>query len=457
MPLFEYESRIEAPAEHVYAWHMRAGAFERMTPPWERVRVLRHDPIADGNEVVLTVRVGPRQRMWVSRFEAVTPGRSFRDVQVRGPFQRWVHTHRMEPDGPDACRLIDHIDYDLPGGRLGRMVAGGCVADRLRRGFMVRHRTLADDLAAHRRAADYQNMNVLISGAGGLLGSALAPFLSAGGHTVWRLVRTTSDAAANTIQWDPAADRLDAYPLEGLDAIVHLAGENIAAGRWTDEKKQRILSSRVNSTRLLCETAARLDRKPKVMLVASAIGFYGDRGDAWLNEQSESGGGFLAKVCRVWEEATEAAVDAGIRVVNLRFGAILSPRGGALAKMLPPFKLGGGGVLGSGRQIMSWIAIDDAVGATHHAMHTTRLEGPVNVVSPEPVSNCEFTRTLGSVLRRPTIMPLPAPAARMMFGQMADELLLASAQVEPWKLRATDYPFRFPDLRGALRHLLGRV
>ena len=299
-------------------------------------------------------------------------------------------------------------------------------------------------------------MQIAISGSSGLIGSALVSFLTAGGHRVFRLVRGIAPGA-DSIRWDPAVGVRDVALLEGLDGVVHLAGENIGAGRWTARRKAEIRRSRVEGTRRLCESLARLAKRPKVLVSASAVGFYGDRGEEALNEESPPGNDFLAQVCREWEAATAPAATAGIRVVNLRFGVVLSPAGGALKKMLLPFKLGAGGRIGSGRQFMSWIALDDVVGAIHHALITQSLAGPVNAVAPSPVTNAEFTRTLARVLRRPAIAPVPAFALRLAFGEMADALLLAGQRVLPTRLQASGYTFRFPDLEGALRHLLGRA
>ena len=299
-------------------------------------------------------------------------------------------------------------------------------------------------------------MKVLLSGASGLVGSALIPVLTGGGHQVVRLVRSQPSDEVSEVRWDPEAGDIAAAGLKGVEAAVHLAGESIAAGRWTAAKKARILESRVKGTRLLAETLAELKRPPKVLVSASAVGYYGDRGEETLREESASGSAFLSDVCRQWEAATEPAAAAGIRVVNLRFGVMLSSVGGALPRLLTPFKLGVGGRLGSGKQFMSWIAIDDVIGAILHALGTETLRGAVNAVAPEPVTNREFTRTLGRVLGRPTVFPMPAFAARLAFGQTADELLLASQRVEPAKLLASGYLFRFPDLEAALRHLLGK-
>jgi len=301
-------------------------------------------------------------------------------------------------------------------------------------------------------------MRVLISGASGMVGSNLLHTYVFDGETPAILVRREPQPNEDwdEIRWSPDDAYLDAGSLGEIDAIVHLAGEP-RPGQWTLEKKAQIRNSRIRTTRLLARTAANMDPKPKVMVCASATGYYGDRGDETLDESSTPGDGFLVKVAREWETATQVATDAGIRVVHVRFGIILSPEGGALAKMLTPFKLGFGGVVGDGKQYWSWISIDDAIGAIHHAMMTDALFGPVNVVAPNPVTNHEFTKTLGRVLGRPTILPMPAAAAKLALGEMADELLLASARVVPNRLTETNYPFRHTDLEAALRHLLGQL
>ena len=297
-------------------------------------------------------------------------------------------------------------------------------------------------------------MKVLISGATGMIGSALTRELESKGHQTTRLTR--SPGSADDVGWDPSAGEIDASRLEGVDAVVHLAGESIAEGRWTAERKRRILESRRQGTGLLARTIANLSEPPGVMVGASAVGYYGDRGNELLREDSGPGNNFLAEVCQVWEKAADPAREAGIRVVHTRFGVVLSPKGGALGTTLPIFKLGGGGRIGSGRQYWSWVALDDVVGSIIHALENDSVEGPVNVGSPDPLTNAEYTKVLGKVLNRPTVFPLPAPAARLMLGEIADELLLASARMEPAKLKETGYEFRYPELEDALRHLLGR-
>ncbi len=297
-------------------------------------------------------------------------------------------------------------------------------------------------------------MDVLVSGSTGLIGSTLVSALEEGGHRVRRLTRS-GGSSEDVVQWDPSAGEIVAGRIEGVDAVVHLAGENIV-GRWTDAKKARIRDSRVRGTRLLAETLARLPTPPAVMVSASATGYYGDRGNELLSEESAPGDNFLAGVGQEWEAAADPAREAGVRVVHPRFGIVLSTEGGALGTTLPIFKLGVGGKIGSGRQYWSWIAIDDVVGAILHVLTKDSLEGPVNVTVPDPLTNAEYTRVLGRVLGRPTVFPLPAPAARIMLGQLADELLLASQRIEPARLKETGYSYRYPELEGALRHLLGK-
>jgi uncharacterized protein (TIGR01777 family) len=298
-------------------------------------------------------------------------------------------------------------------------------------------------------------MKVLVTGATGLVGSALVPVLTANGHEVFRLTRSEAKQG-NDIHWNPTSRDLPKARLEGLEAVVHLAGENIAASRWTKTVKERLRTSRVDTTKFLCDTLAQLQQPPKTLVCASAIGYYGQRGAEILTESTSPGTGFLADLCRDWEAACEPARKLGMRVVNLRIGVILSPKGGALAKMLTPFRMGVGGVIGSGRQYWSWISIDDVVEAIHTSLTNPGLSGPVNATAPTPVTNVDFTKTLGTVLGRPTIFPMPAFAARLALGEMADDLLLGSARVMPNRLSESNFHFQHPKLEGALRFLLGR-
>jgi uncharacterized protein (TIGR01777 family) len=297
-------------------------------------------------------------------------------------------------------------------------------------------------------------MKILVSGSHGLVGKALIKSLTTDGHEMVRLVRRELSFGAPEVEWHPDQGRIDAEQLEGFDVVVHLAGENIASGRWTGEKKRAIRESRVEGTSLLSESLARLSRPPSVFLSASAIGYYGDRGDELLTEKSAPGEGFLPSVCIEWENATKPAVEKGIRTVHTRFGIILDRAEGALAKMLPLFKMGIGGKIGDGKQWMSWIALDDVVNGLKFLIADTSTSGPVNFVAPNPVTNAEFTKALGRVLSRPTLFPVPAFGARLAFGEMADALLLSSQKVEPSVMQDRGFLFSWPTLEPALKHLL---
>jgi uncharacterized protein len=300
---------------------------------------------------------------------------------------------------------------------------------------------------------EIKGMKILIAGASGLVGSALGSNLKAEGAEVTPLVR--SAAKHGEIEWHPDRGSIDGPALEGFDAVINLAGDGIANGRWTEEKKRRIIDSRVKGTRLLSETMANLARKPKTFINASAVGFYGSRGNQLLDEESGPGEGFLAGVCRQWESATARAEQADIRVVKLRLGVILTKDGGIMGSMVAPFKLGLGGKVGSGEQVISWVAMDDVVAAISFILQDESLRGPINVVAPQPVTNEEFTKTLGRVLSRPTFMTMPAFAARLAFGEMADEMMLSSTRVAPKVLNDAGFKFQFPELEGAVRAMLG--
>ncbi len=296
-------------------------------------------------------------------------------------------------------------------------------------------------------------MKILIGGASGLVGTALIKALEPEGHEISRLVRY-APRNESEIEWSPDRYSIALARIEGFDAVVNLAGESIAEGRWTDDKKRRIRESRVKGTRLLGDALANLTVPPKIFICASATGYYGNRGDELLTETSAPGDDFLAEVCVEWEKATAHATEKGVRVVNTRFGIILDKEGGALGKMLPPFRMGVGGRIGDGKQWMSWIALVDVVDALKFVLANESVRGPVNFVAPNPVRNSEFTKALGNALSRPTIFPIPAFGMRLLFGEMADALLLSGARVKPAALEQSAYPFKYPELVGALRHVL---
>lgn len=450
---------LDAPTDEVFAWHERPGAAERLLPPWEPVRVEQApDSLHPGSRTVLRASVpGPVAPRLVAEQTGYQPPREFTDTQVSGPFSSWKHRHVFEPVDGERTRMTDEVTYELPLYRLGGSAVRAWVQSRLYRIFGYRHRQLADDLAAHRRARERGTgtLRVAVTGSTGLIGSALVALLRSGGHRVTRLVRR-EPTEGDEIFWDPGAGQIDADGLRGLDAVVNLAGAPMI-GRWTDEHKRRIRDSRVRGTHLLAETLAGMDGGPGVLISGSGINFYGrNRGQERLTEEAEPGTGFLADVVSGWEAAAEPARQAGLRVVHVRTGLVQSPAGGILRLQLPVFQAGLGGRLGPGSQWMSWIGIDDIVGIFHHAL-TSELHGVVNGTAPHPVTNAEFTRTLGHVLRRPTPFPVPRKAPSLALGEeAADETAFASLQVLPARAEESGYVFRHPDLEGALRHVLGR-
>jgi uncharacterized protein (TIGR01777 family) len=405
--------------------------------------------------VELRVHAGPVPTTWKLEHRDYIANQQFRDVLVEGPFTSWVHTHGFSPDGPQASVLDDHIAYELPLGGLGDAVAGGFAAGTLQRVFAYRHAVTLNDLERHAEFADRPRMRIAITGATGFIGSQLAAFLSTGGHEVLRIGRGAVRPGVVDVSWDPHRGQLDGRALEGVDAVIHLAGASIA-DRWSDAHKRAIRDSRVEGTSLLAHTLAGLSRKPRVLLSGSAIGVYGSRGDEVLDEGSHFGTDFLADVGRAWEAATAPAERAGIRVVHLRTGIVQGAAGGALAKQAPLFKLGLGGPLGSGTQWVSPIALDDHIGATHFCLMRDDIAGPVNLVAPDAVTNATFTKVLAHVLSRPALAPAPAFALRLALGrEMADATVLASQRVVPGALQAKGFRWRHASLEQMLRFELG--
>ncbi len=446
----EYSSVIDAPRAEVFAWHARPGAFARLSPPWQPMRLVTEAASLEDGRATLALPGGLR---WVAEHQADSydPPRRFVDAiggtgMASLPARiavRWRHSHEFEDVGNNRTRVIDRVDTPVPGSLLRPM-------------FAYRHRQLADDLAAHRLAAErgLTPKTIAITGSSGLVGAALTAFLRTGGHRVIALVRRTPDGDDER-RWDP--DDPDAELLAGVDAVIHLAGASIA-GRFSDAHRKAIRDSRIGPTRRLAELLGRADPRPSVFVSASAIGYYGyDRGDETLTEDSDRGDGFLADVVADWEDAAAPAERGGVRVVRVRTGIVQSPRGGTLKLLRPLFAAGLGGRLGDGRQWLSWIGIDDLVDVYHRALWDTELSGPVNAVAPQPVRNSEYTRTLARVLRRPAVLPVPPLGPRLLLGEQgARELACASQRALPDRLAAAGHRFRHPDLDGALRHLLGR-
>ncbi|MGZ3144328.1 TIGR01777 family oxidoreductase [Lentzea chajnantorensis] len=432
-----YSSVVDAPLDEVFAWHERPGAIHRLTPPWHPMSVVREASTLDGGRAVLGFPLGLR---WGAKHSGYAPPHRFVDELDSAPLRwalKWRHSHEFRAEG-DGTRMTDRVDTQVPGALL-------------RSTFAYRHRQVAADLAAQRaaRLAGDRPRTIALTGAGGLVGRALGPFLTTAGHRVVRLVRGQVNGPGER-RWDP--DRPAPDLLAGVDAVVHLAGASIA-GRFTGSHRAAIRSSRIGPTRALADLASAAG--VEVFVSASAIGFYGpDRGDEELTEESERGDGFLADVVADWEAASKAD---GVRVVTVRTGLVQSPAGGTLRIFHPLFAAGLGGKLGDGHMWQSWIGIDDLLDVYHRALYDTALSGPVNAVAPEAVRNSEYTKVLAQVLHRPALLPVPSFAPKVLLGdQGARELAQASQLVRPAVLTKAGHVFRYPRLDPALRHLLGR-
>lgn len=454
-------SPFDCSAEELGSWHFRPGAIHRLIPPWESIEVVREAaPLVDGAIAEIRIRKGPIRTTLLARHECVEPPQRFVDVQQSGPFRSWRHEHRFTSTGGRA-ELSDSIEFELPMGAVGRALLGGRMLAEIDRQFRFRHARTRADLMRHAELAARfgpARLRVGVTGASGLVGRQFCALLSTGGHEVIRFVRGKASGPSE-IAWNArdAENGIDPRALEGLDAVVHLAGAGIADARWTPDRKREILESRTLGTQAVARAIARCARPPKVLVSASAVGFYGNRPEGVMDESAGRGTGFLADVTAAWESATQAAEAAGTRVVHARVGVVLTASGGALRKMLTPFLLGAGGPIGNGRQGFSWISLDDAIGALLFAVRDESLRGPVNLVAPMALPQRGFASVLGRVLHRPSFAPLPAPIVRAMFGEMGQRLLLEGALVRPAALESHGYRFEHGSLEQALRFELGRM
>lgn len=457
MQTFRKSTTIAVPASKLSEWHLKPGAFQRLTPPWERVEVVEEPvEIADGSRAVIKTKIGPIALPWIAEHRDCDPGKSFTDVQIKGPFASWKHLHSFIEVDDQSSTLSDSIDYQLPLGILGRVFGGGFVRTKLERTFSYRHSLTKMDLERRSTEPVGPSLTVLVTGGTGMIGRALEGYLRMRGHRMRRVTRRPS--RPDDVQWDPAKGTFNLPADAKIDAAVHLAGENVAGGRWTDARRKRILESRRQGTQLLCEKLAALNQPPEVLISASGVNFYQTGTDEPVDESAPRGDGFLSDVCEVWEASTAAAEAANIRVVHLRLGVVLSPAGGALGKMLPAFQLGVAGRLGSGEQRMAWIALDDVIDIIHRAITDDRYRGTINGVAPDVITNREFTKSLAATLHRPALLPAPAMALQLALGkQMANETLLADLAIAPGKLESLGYPFRFPRISSALAFMLGRL
>lgn len=466
MSMFEAKTIMPCDGATLYAWHARPGALERLTPPWQSVRIAERKPGEDhpriGNGAIarLMIGVGPFELPWIAEHFDHDPPRQFCDRQLAGPFGSWSHTHRFHDLGGGRSELEDSIRYTPPAGPLGSMFLGGKLAKDLERLFWFRHERTRADLERHARATE--PMSIAIAGSSGLLGSALAAFLSTGGHRVIRLVRRTPEVdpidGIEQRRWDPGSHDISPAILADVDAVVNLCGANIARGRWTARRKAQVESSRVGPTQTLASAIAALPSadRPKLLINASGVHAYGDAGDEPLTEASDHGEGFLPALVKRWEAATKPAQAVGVRVVHARLGMVLGARGGALKSLLTPARFGLAGPIGSGRQWWPWIGLDDAIGAMHFLLSQSKLEGPVNICAPNAATANDVAGAIAEAVRRPSALGLPASAAKALLGeQMASEMLLGSTRAEPAALEAASFRWMHPTLLDAIGWELG--
>ena len=465
MPHKRFETHLDVSQQQLYAYHASGGAFERLVPPWDQIRILAwkggedtkslpdHQQFGDlstGTEVHLRVGPPPFALQLIARHTEHTKPSGFVDEQVSGPFASWKHQHRFIQKNGYRSTLVDELTYKTP-------IFGlfdSLVSSKIDSTFHLRHLRTAMDLSRFESYAHVGAKKIAITGASGLIGRNLSAFLRAAGHQVCHLVRRTP-RLPNEIQWNVKEGMIDTRSLEGIDAVVHLAGEPID-GRWTKAKKARVYNSRKDGTTLIAQSLANLERPPEVLISASAVGFYGNHPNAVADETTDPSDQFLGVVCKDWERAANPAREAGIRVVHPRMGVVLSGQGGALKKMLPAFLAGGGGKLGTGQQWMPWVSLEDVLGLLYTMIMDKSIEGPVNVVSPKPVKNAEFTKVLGTVIRRPTVIPVPKFAIKTLFGEMGETLLLEGRKVHPSVALNIGFKYQFEDLESALRFELGK-
>ncbi len=454
---YERRATFAAAQDNLFAWHEAPGALERLMPPWENARVVRRDAgLEPGVRVHVRLKLGPFWLPWDAEHVALDRPHAFEDIQARGPFKTWHHTHRFTAIDDAHTELHDDVRYELHGGALGRLAGGAIVRAKLERMFAFRHRVLTRDLARH--ANTTTRLRIGVTGSSGLIGEALCAFLTTGGHSVVRLVRRAA-RGDDEVPWDPARGVDDPARLEGLDGFVHLAGEPISAPRWSEARRRAIDESRGPATERLVDVLAGLDAPPRAFIAASGIGAYRRTDDGAVRDESSpiDSSTFLGGVAARWEAAAARIEAVGSRRVSLRLGVVLSPRGGALARLLPPTLWAFGGRLGAGTQRWSWVSLDDVLGAIHHALIDDDLHGPVNVVAPAPTAQIDVARTLARVVRRPAVLPVPAGALRARLGERAGPLVLDDLAVRPTRLLEAGFVWQDADLEGALRHMLGRV
>ncbi len=451
---FRRELSVDVGSKKLAEWHEKPGAFGRINPPWETAKIIKKAKAIENNlEEHIQIQMGPFKKLWIARYHDVVKGEKFCDLQVQGPFAFWDHHHIFQADGENKARLIDQIEYREPMGKFGEILAGKMIAGKLERMFNYRHDITKLDLERHH--ADDKKLRsgkILLAGGSGLVGSALEPFLQTLGYEVYVLTRSAKKE--NHIAWNPDKGSIDSEKLNGFLAIINLAGRNIAAP-WTKKVKRELRESRIKSTELLVNTILNLKEKPKVFISASGSSIYPLHDGKPYDENGIMGEGFLPKLAQEWEACSLPLEKVNVRRVVLRIGVVLSPAGGAMKKMLPAFQFGLGGPFGNGEQYMSWISLDDLLDIIAFSIEDERYSGVINTVSPQAVTNKEFSKTLAKVLKRPCFFKVPAFLYKMIPGGMGKEIFLASNRVVPQKLIDLGYKFRYENLERAFSHLLG--
>ena len=448
---FKKEIILGAKVEDVFDWHCRKSAFQRLNPPWEKVKIEKQEGIFEGAITKMKVYEGPVSINWVSKHTKYIQDKCFTDEQLKGPFKIWKHSHFFEKISDNKSKLTDDIEYRMKFYPFSKLMKTH-IRNKLERMFTYRHVILKQDIKLLQKYNSTPK-NFVISGASGLLGQYLTHFLTTQGHNVVPLSRNNKTDENIFRDFENGSS---SSCLNDSDVVIHLAGEPITEGKWSKKKKEMIVKSRVEGTKEIVAQISKLKNPPKLLICASAIGYYGNRDDEILTEESECGNDFISKVCYEWEKSAEPAIEKGIRVVFLRIGIVLTPSGGALKKLLKPFQFGFGTFFGKGNQWMSWILPDDIAGIILHIVANEDIKGAVNVVSPNPVKQLDFTYTLGEVLKKRTIIKIPEKIIKSLFGQKGEELLLSSTRVIPEKLTKSGYEFLYPDLKIALKHITGK-
>ena len=465
MTISTYKSELEVPVpvDQLFSWHENPGAFERLTPPFEPVKVKKRKGGIDGGEVHLQMNLGPIPLPWVARHHDYIKNEQFLDEQVSGPFASWNHAHLFEKIDAKSSKLIDKIDYKLPFGTVGKTFGGAFAEQKIKQMFAYRRNITKNDLVSQSKYSGSQ-LNIAVTGGSGLIGSQLKPYLTTAGHSVENIVRGRPQNGE--LSWN--LENKTMSNLSGKDVVVHLAGEPISKPLggmiplpWTKWKRNEILRSRVEGTKLISEHIASLNNPPKVMICASAVGYYGDRGEDLLSESEESGDDYFSHVVSEWEKAAQPAIDAGIRVVFLRIAPVMSPLGGALQVLGNAARLGSSPPVAGGKQWWSWISLDDVVDVIYHSIINEKLSGPVNVASPNPVRQKEWASTLAKVIwgrfgPLTGLIPVPGFVLKTLLGEFGDVLALSSIKIDSSKLLDSGYKFRFENLEDCFRHLLGK-